>query len=133
MNLIKRLIAAFFPKKPDAKPVKFAEANFTYTTPHGMTKEQCGDLPCFRSETHAISCWQFPLRDRLRFLFTGRMWLYLLMSGHPPVCLMADTPFAKPEKPKPVRSMSWKLMIAGGVLIGLLIAIAGAKIQISIG
>jgi len=131
MNLIQRLFAAFFPKKPDAKPVKFPEVNFTYTTPAHMTKEQCGDLPCFRSDNNAISCWKFPFRDRFLFLLTGRMWLYVLMNGHPPVCLMTETPFPKPAKPP--LSKTWKLVIAGAILLVVLLILTSTKIKISVG
>jgi hypothetical protein len=75
--------------------VRFAEANFTYTAPAGM-EDDCGNLPCFRSPlAPTVSCWQFSLRQRLRLLFTGKLWLMVLMQGHPPVGLRVEKPEMK--------------------------------------
>jgi hypothetical protein len=100
MKLMKRLWAAIVPPKPPVKPVKFPEVNFTYTTPATMTKEQCGDLPCFRSSVNTVSCWHFGIRDRILILITGRVWLFMMMDGHPPSLLMAESPFPAPADAK---------------------------------
>jgi len=74
--------------------VKFKGANFTYTAPKEM--ENCADLPCYRGKGIAVSCWKFSLFDRVRFILTGRIWLTLLMDGHPPVALTAaKSPFVE--------------------------------------
>lgn len=121
MNLFQRLI-----KKPDARPIKFPQVNFTYTKPAEMTKEECGDLPCFRSENRTISCWEFSWRDRLRFLWTGKMWLMLISSGHPPVCLTPDDLFTKATTAKPISALMWVIVLTvlnviGAVAITLLL------------
>lgn len=115
MNLLKKLL-----KKPDARPIKFPQANFTYTTPPEMTKEECGDLPCFRSENRTISCWEFSWRDRLRFLWTGKMWLLLISSGHPPVCLTPDDLFPKPQT-KQGNSLKWVILLTVLNAIGFIV------------
>jgi len=117
MKLIKKLIAALVPKKLDAKAVVFPEKNFTYKRPENLTEEQCRDLPCFRCSTHTVSCWEFPFRDRLRFLFTGRLWLYLMMNGHPPVALMAESPFPK-TKPE---TQAGDRRVFGQIVLGSLL------------
>jgi hypothetical protein len=60
-------------------------------------EDSCGDLHCYRAPGVAISCWQFPSwRERLKFLLTGKVWLYCLQDWHPPVSLSVH----KPELPK---------------------------------
>lgn len=118
------------PKKPDSKPVKFAQANFVYQKPDGMTDEQCGPLPCYRDQSHTISCWKFCLRDRLNILFRGHVWLYMLMPAHPPTCLMAESPFPKQDKKK-IDNRVW-LAIAT-VAISALIVLFALKVKITIG
>lgn len=67
--------------------------NFTYKAPPGL-EAVCGDLPCFKGPGQAISCWYFPSwKDRLRFLFTGRMWFWALTDSHPPISLLVKSPF----------------------------------------
>lgn len=96
MNLLKKLLL-----REDPKPVAFPQVNFTYTKPASMTDEECGSLPCFRSPNFTVSCWSMALRDRLRVLVTGKVWLTLVMNGHPPVSIGASAPFAQPEGQKP--------------------------------
>jgi len=113
MNPIKKLFRNTAPA-----PIPFPEVNFTYTKPEGMTDEQCGSLPCFRSETFTVSCWQLSPRDRLRCLFGGKVWLMLMMNGHPPVCITPESPFeAKPAAP--AKSAASPLAWAGCVALVL--------------
>lgn len=87
-------------KKPPAvpQPVEFPEQNFVYKRPQSMTEEQCGDLPCYRNPQGpaTVSCWKMPWRQRLQILFTGKVWLYLVWPGHPPVLVTSE----KPPMPK---------------------------------
>ena len=80
-------------------PVPFPQANRNLTAPAGMTREECGDLPTFTDGRHCISLWGLSWRERLRVLFTGRVWLWV-WSGHtqPPVALSAESPFAPLRK-----------------------------------
>lgn len=79
-------------KKAEPRPIDFPQANFTYTAPPGM-EDSCGKLRCFRAPGQAISCWKFPIVDRIRFLVTGKMWAYMLMDAHPPISFMTTSPF----------------------------------------
>lgn len=65
------------------KPIKFKEQNCIYA------ENQPGylPLPAFKdsgSEGQVISCWKLTFIERLRLLFTGRIWLALL-SFHEPL------------------------------------------------
>ena len=59
------------------------------------TRGQCVTLQTVRTEETIVSCWQASWIDRLRLLFTGRVWLTVYSKQHPPVCLTAR-PTAKP-------------------------------------
>jgi hypothetical protein len=57
--------------------------------------DNCGDLPCFRAPGVTVSCWHFPsLKQRLKFLFTGKLWFYCIADSHPPISLAVDMPDA---------------------------------------
>jgi hypothetical protein len=68
----------------------FPQSNFTYTAPAEMPN--CYDLPTYRGEGVAVSCWKLTLRQRLRLLLTGKLFLWVVMNGHPPVCLTTLNP-----------------------------------------
>lgn len=77
-------------------PVDFEESNKLLTKPPGMTDEECGPLPVFNDGQQSISCWQLPWRDRLRVLFTGKIWLGVCMGiTQPPVFISARKLFQK--------------------------------------
>ncbi len=75
------------------KPTNFKQQNTVYKAPDGMTEEECGALPAFKYEAGVISCWKLSFRERLKCLFTGKVWLDVLMRGQPPVWLGVDAPF----------------------------------------
>ena len=76
------------------KPIDFKESNCNLGRPQGTTAEQCSSLPILQSNDFCISLWQATWKDRIRFLFTGRMWLSV-WSGktQPPVKLSIEEPF----------------------------------------
>jgi hypothetical protein len=80
------------------RPTDFDESNKNLTRPSGTTPEQCSSLPILQTGEFCISAWHGNWLDRLRFLFTGRMWLSV-WSGltQPPVKLTTDKPFEMSE------------------------------------
>lgn len=57
-------------------------------------------LPALRTGDGAVlSCWGLSLRERIRLLFAGRLWLWVLTYGDPlqPVALQVDDPFKVPQ------------------------------------
>ncbi len=76
-------------------PVAFEEANGSLVAPRDFD-EECGSLPCYRDGKQVISCWSLSWRDRLKLLFTGRLWLGVAGgSSAPPVWLDVDRPFGE--------------------------------------
>lgn len=79
------------------KPTTFPESNGTLgggpAATYG-TEDDVIDLPVHRNGAQIISCWRLSWLDRLRALFTGRVWLHVLTQRtHAPVCLSASSPF----------------------------------------
>lgn len=79
-------------------PIKFKEQNITYTKPETMTDEECGSLPAYTDGWNNISCFRLSLRERLKVLFKGVIWLNVLGSGQPPVWLGVESPFVEEKK-----------------------------------
>ena len=73
-------------------PIPFPEQN------HILAEDQpqYRNYPVYRSETGLVAgCWKGSAWDRIRFLFTGKMWLTQLTFNTPlqPVKLNTKTPF----------------------------------------
>jgi len=64
------------------KPIKFKEQNVTFA---GNQPEYL-PLPAFREVGGmgaVVSCWKLSFTERLRILFTGKLWVSLAMFGKP--------------------------------------------------
>ena len=62
------------------KPIEFKEANVVYA------KDQPEYLPLPAHRLHdgeVITCWKLTLRERLRVLFKGRLWICIMTFNHP--------------------------------------------------
>lgn len=75
------------------KPIDFVESNRDLTKPKDMTDAQCQTLPIHNDGEHCISLWKADWKERLRFLFTGEIWLWV-RSGmtQPPVKVSTTAP-----------------------------------------
>ena len=78
------------------KPIDFKESTCNLGRPQGTTAEQCSSLWVLQSNGHNISLWQADWWERIRFLFTGHMWLSVWSGkSQPPVKLTIEEPFIK--------------------------------------
>ncbi len=78
------------------KPIRFKESTTTLGRPRSMTDEECGSLPVFRDDHRFVSCWKGDWKERLKFLFTGKVWLGVVTQGQqPPVWNTVHKPFDK--------------------------------------
>ena len=78
------------------KPIKFKESNCVYAE----HQPDYLPLPAFKDiDGLVISCWELSWRERLKLLFTGKMWLRILTFNGPlqPIIPEVDTPFEKKE------------------------------------
>jgi hypothetical protein len=84
------------------RPIKFEEANITFTGPEGI-----GDLPACRvTDTNGrtieiVSCWELSDRDLEEINSNRRIWLSVTGPGQPPVALLVDYPFQITDKEFP--------------------------------
>ncbi len=83
------------------KAIKFKESN------NIAIGEGYFDLPTFKDNAQFISCWRVPILKRIKFLFTGRIWLSLehkkqskelrdMFDGknyHQPTSISVESPF----------------------------------------
>lgn len=74
------------------KPVEFPDQNIVWGGD--------GYLPlhAFVNDERTISCWSLTVRERLRLLWSGRLWLHQLNFGAPlqPQKLSLASPFDSP-------------------------------------
>lgn len=84
-------------------PIQFKQVNVTFA----KDQPEYQPLPAFRTEDgQVVSCWRMTFKERLRVLFTGKVWLLLLTYNHPlqPQWLTVFDPFGTkaelPEVPK---------------------------------
>jgi hypothetical protein len=64
------------------KPIQFPEANVTFA----KDQPEYQPLPAFRNNSEmgeVVSCWQLSFRERLRILFTGKLWVSLMTFNNP--------------------------------------------------
>jgi len=56
-------------------------------------------LPAFTNEEETISCWSLTWLERLRILWTGRLWLRQMNFGDKlqPQAPCVESPFVQPE------------------------------------
>jgi hypothetical protein len=75
-------------------PTQFPQSNATLRAPNGMEKE-VEPLHVYRDGTYHISKWNLNWKERLKVLFTGTLWLWI-MSSHtqPPVSLDVKDPWS---------------------------------------
>ena len=76
------------------KPVEFEGVNVRYAE----DQDEYLTLPCLvEPDGRAVSCWELSFIDRVRALFSGKVWLHILTHGNPlqPVYLQTDSPLQK--------------------------------------
>lgn len=64
------------------KPTKFPEANVTYAE----NQPEYLPLPAFKNDSpqgEVISCWRLSFMERMRILFTGKLWVSLMTFNKP--------------------------------------------------
>ena len=82
-------------------PITFPEQNMTLTKPASMTDEQCSSMGVHATNLSTgpvcISCWKMGFWERVRVLFTGKVWAWVMSAknAQPPIALGVDFPFGK--------------------------------------
>ena len=64
------------------QPVKFKHQNVVFSG----DQPEYGSLPALRiegTEGYVVSCWEMSLKERVKVLFTGKVWLSLMSFNKP--------------------------------------------------
>ncbi|MBA3900977.1 MAG: hypothetical protein H0X62_12355 [Bacteroidetes bacterium] len=82
------------------KPVEFPQQTVKLGKPQDMTDEQCSSLPVAQIHPNydgqppqQISCWELSPEDLAEVKRTGKVWLNVIGTTHPPVEITAFSPF----------------------------------------
>jgi len=73
------------------KPIKFKESSGMFI---GATND-IKPLPVYQNDDEIISCWKVSLKDKLKILFSGKVWLHVKGTTMPPVFINSSFPFVK--------------------------------------
>lgn len=64
------------------RPIEFKEQNVVFA----KDQPQYIPLPAFKNQSEqgeVVFCWQLSLKERLKILFTGRLWVSMLTFNKP--------------------------------------------------
>ena len=64
------------------KPIEFTEQNCVFA----KDQKEYLPLPAFRNDSEqgeVISCWKLSFIERMRILFTGKLWVSLMTFNNP--------------------------------------------------
>lgn len=75
------------------KPIEFPQQNCVFA----KNQKEYLPLPAWQGERETISCYKLTIRERLKLLFTGRLWLRQFNFGGSlqPQAPGVDCPFLK--------------------------------------
>ncbi len=78
-------------------PIEFAEQTRVLKKPDSMTDDECRPMAVWTDGRQCISCWTGSWKERLKFLFSGRIWLCVITNSgtQPPVWVNPFSPFRK--------------------------------------
>ena len=78
------------------KPIEFPEMNAKIAE----NQDEYLTLPAFQDDTVTVSCWKLSLKERIRVLVLGRLWLQQLNYGQAlqPQLPQIEYPFSKGEQ-----------------------------------
>lgn len=82
------------------QPINFKESNVTFA----KDQKEYLPLPAYRSrEGQVVSCWHLSFWERLRLVFTGRLWITMLTFNHPlqPLRPSVERPFVSQSCAQP--------------------------------
>ena len=80
------------------KPLKFKQQNRIFAE----NQQPYLPLPAYEDKLHGgriFHCWGLSVGERIKILFTGKLWINVLNFGQPPrpIKPMVDNPFSKDD------------------------------------
>lgn len=77
-----------------ARGIAFPESTSILGAPDGMDEEVYG-LPVYRDGQVTVSCWKLTEEEIVEIIRTGCVWLNVMGSNQPPLCVTGNYPFTK--------------------------------------
>lgn len=78
------------------KPIDFPQSTKVLQRPSTMTENECSSLPVWSDGKQCVSCWKPSFIERLKILFTGKVWIGVLSGNtQPPIFISGEYVFAK--------------------------------------
>lgn len=78
------------------KPIDFPQSTKVLQKPSNMLNSECQPLPIWSDGKECVSCWKPTVKERLKILFTGVVWLSVLSGNtQPPVYITGEDIFVK--------------------------------------
>lgn len=76
------------------EPINFKQCTKVLQRPSSMSKEECQSLPVWSDGKQCVSCWKPSLKERLKLIFGGRVWVGVLSGGtQPPIFISGENVF----------------------------------------
>jgi hypothetical protein len=77
------------------EPIEFEKVNKTYA----KDQQQYRPLPVYKTKDGILtSCWKLSFKERLKLLFTGKLWISTMTFNKPLQPLLPSTEFIDHEK-----------------------------------
>lgn len=75
-------------------PANFPQANALMLGDHlEIDGREVGNLRVWRGDGRYISCWQSTFIERVKLLFTGKLWCTFHQDSFPPTSIEVNSPF----------------------------------------
>ena len=81
------------------KPIDFEQSTKVLQKPGTLSDAQCGALPVWCDGKQCVSCWKPSIKERIKILFGGNVWLGVLSGKtQPPVFVTGERVWSKKER-----------------------------------
>lgn len=78
------------------KPIDFPQSTKVLQRPGTMSESECQSLPVWNDGKQCVSCWKPTIKERIKILFGGNVWLGVLSGKtQPPVFVTGERVFEK--------------------------------------
>lgn len=78
------------------KPIDFPQSTKVLQRPGTMSESECQSLPVWNDGKQCVSCWKPSIKERIKILFGGNVWLGVLSGKtQPPVFVTGERVFEK--------------------------------------
>ncbi len=77
------------------KPIDFPQSTKVLQRPLSMTEDECASLHVWSDGKQCVSCWKPSFIERVKIMFTGKVYLGVLSGKtQPPVFMSGENVFA---------------------------------------